>query len=189
MTLQNADFYDAEGTFLGDKAREAYYEMMERFSYPIAPRLKGEEFWAIDFGLGDFVNVGMAGMFWVNDETYKYFGHEIYLLPGQMIVEHGHVQAGPVPPKMESWHVRHGMIYTFSEGDETTPCPVQTPASQADFITVKHVKAVREGEIDALNRPTAMHFMIGGPDGAIVTEYANFHDNAALRFTNPGVQF
>ena len=189
MTLRNEDFYDADGVLLDDKARGAYYDMMERFGYPIAPRLKSEEFWAIDFGLGDFVNVGMAGMFWVNDATYKYFGHEIYLLPGQMIVEHGHMQAGDVPPKMEAWQVRHGMIYTFAEGAETVPCPVQTPASQADFITAKHVKAVQIGEVGALNRPTAMHFMLAGPEGAIVTEYANFHDNAALRFTNPGVKF
>ena len=189
MTLQNADFYEADGTLNNDKARGAYYDMMKRFGYPIAPRLEGEEFWAIDFGLGDFVNVGMAGIFWVNDPTYKYFGHEIYLLPGQMIVEHGHVQAGDVTAKMESWQVRHGMIYTFGEGEETIPCPIRTPASQADFITTKHVKAVNIGEVDALNRPEAMHFMIGGPEGAIVTEYATYHDNAALRFTNPDVKF
>jgi hypothetical protein len=31
--------------------------------------------------------------------------------------------------------------------------------------------------------------MLAGPDGAIVTEYATYHDNAGLRFTNPGVKF
>jgi len=189
MTPKNEDFYDAEGVFQSDKAAQAYYDMMERFGYPVIERLRSDEFWAIDFGLGDFVNVGMAGMFWVNDPKYKYFGHEIYLLPGQMIVEHAHVQAGDVPPKMESWHVRHGMIYTFAEGEETIPCPVETPASQADFITAKCVKAVQIGEMDALNRETAKHFMLAGPEGAIVTEYATFHDNAGLRFTNPNVEF
>lgn len=189
MTLKNEDFYDAEGAFLADKARQAYYDMMERFGYPITDRLRTDEFWAIDFGLGDFVNVGMAGIFWVNNPTYKYFGHEIYLLPGQMIVEHAHMRAGDVPPKMETWQVRHGMIYTFSEGEPTVPCPVETPASQADFITATHVKAVPTGEMDALNRETAVHFMLAGPEGAIVTEYATFHDNDALRFTNPDVKF
>jgi len=184
----NSDFYDADGQFLGDKAAEAYYAMMESFNYPVTDKLRSE-MWAIDFGLGDFVNVGMAGIFWVNDPEHKYFGHEIFLLPGQMIVEHSHVQAGDVSPKMESWQVRNGMIYTFGEGDETVPCPVQTPASQADFITAKYVKKVEIGEIDTLNRPEAWHFMIGGPEGAIVTEYATFHDNDGLRFTNPNVKF
>ena len=188
MKLNNSDFYDADGQFLGDAASDAYLAMMESFNYPITDKLR-TEMWAIDFGLGDFVNVGMAGIFWVNDPDYKYFGHEIFLLPGQMIVEHSHVQAGEVTPKMESWQVRHGMIYTFAEGEETVPCPVQTPASQAEFITAKCVKEVAIGEIDALNRPEAMHFMLAGPDGAIVTEYATFHDNDGLRFTNPDVKF
>jgi len=188
VKLENSDFYDDDGQFLGDKAKDAYFAMMESFGYPLPDKLR-EEMWAIDFGLGDFVNVGMAGVFWVNDPEHKYFGHEIYLLPGQMIVEHAHVPTGDVAAKMESWQVRHGMIYTFAEGQETVPCPVQTPASQAEFITAKQVKEVNIGEIDALNRPEAKHFMLAGPEGAIVTEYATFHDNDGLRFTNPDVKF
>jgi len=188
VELNNSDFYDGEGQFIDEKAKIAYFEMMEAFNYPVTDRLRNE-MWAIDFALGDFVNVGMAGIFWVNDAEHKYFGHEIYLLGGQMIVEHAHVQAGDVPPKMESWHVRHSKIYTFAEGPETAPCPVETPESQAEFITARCVKEVPIGEMDSLNRPTAKHFMIAGAQGAIVTEYATFHDNDGLRFTNPGVKF
>jgi D-lyxose ketol-isomerase len=188
MTLNNSDFYDADGQFLVDKASDAYFAMMDAFNYPITNKLR-TEMWAVDFGLGDFTGAGMGGIFWVNNQEHNYFGHEIFLLPGQMIVEHSHVQAGDVAPKMESWHVRHGMIYTFAEGAETIPCPVQTPASQSEFITSKHVKEIAIGEIDTLNRPGAMHFMLAGDSGAIVTEYASFHDNDALRFTNPNVKF
>jgi hypothetical protein len=31
--------------------------------------------------------------------------------------------------------------------------------------------------------------MVAGPDGAIVTEYATYHDGKALRFQDPGVSF
>ena len=31
--------------------------------------------------------------------------------------------------------------------------------------------------------------MMGGPEGAIVSEYATFQDKEALRFSNPGVKF
>jgi len=31
--------------------------------------------------------------------------------------------------------------------------------------------------------------MLGGDKGGIVTEYAAYHDNKALRFSHPGVKF
>ena len=75
--------------------------------------------WVTDFGLGDFENVGMGGIFWINDPEYKYFAHAIYLLPGQMIPEHAHVKTD-FPAKHESWMVEKGWVYNFSEvGDET----------------------------------------------------------------------
>lgn len=189
MKQKNKDFYKKDGSFDGEKARKAYYDMMKRFHYPITDKLKGKDFWAIDFGLNDFVNVGMAGIFWWNDKENNYFGHEIYLLPGQMIVEHAHVKTPDAKPKMEAWQVRHGSIFTFGEGEPTSPCPIELPKSQEKFITTRHCQMLKPGEIASLNRAEAKHFMIAGPEGAIVTEYATYHDNAGLRFTNPGVKF
>ena len=37
-----------------------------------------ENMWVTDFGLGDFENVGMGGIFWVNDPKYGYFAHAIF---------------------------------------------------------------------------------------------------------------
>jgi hypothetical protein len=129
----------------------------------------------------------MGGVFWINDPEAGYFGHEIFLLPGQMIVEHQHVKT-EYPAKMESWHVRHGVAYNFGEVGETAGMP-PLPASQEGHITVdKYVKTAR-GYITTLNRAEASHFMMGGPEGCIVTEYANYHDGNGLRFTNPDVVF
>ncbi len=185
--LKNEDFYK-DGQFQKEKAREAYHAMFKRFGYPVSKNLR-ENMWIADFALGDFVNVGMAGIFWYNDKPTNVFGHEIFLLPGQMIVEHCHVQAGDVAPKREAWQVRHGMVCTFGEGEPKGVCPIKLPASQEKFITVKNWTKLEEGEVDDLKRATARHFMIAGPEGAIVTEYGTFHDNAGLRFTNPGVKF
>lgn len=187
-TMKNEDFY-TDGKFDQAKAKEAYFAMMKRYHYPIPENLR-QNMWVADFNLGDFVHVGMAGIFWYNDKATNVFGHEIFLLPGQMIVEHAHVQAGDVAPKREAWQVRHGWICTFGEG--TAPekaCPVELPASQKDFISVRAWLQVKEGEVDYLKRATAKHFMVAGPQGAIVTEYGTFHDNAGLRFTNPKVKF
>ena len=92
---KNEDFYKADGSFDTPKAKQAYYEMMEYFNYPIPDRLRGEDFWSVDFGLGRFTEVGMAGILWINEQEDNYMGHEIFLLPGQRIPEHGHDKTDP----------------------------------------------------------------------------------------------
>lgn len=186
-TYTNKDFYDASGKFLVEKAKAAYFDMMDRFHYPIPEKLR-KDMWVLDFNLKDFVNVGMAGIFWLNRKDFGYFGHEIFLLPNQMIAEHAHVATKNGPAKMESWHVRHGMIYTFGEGDETKPLPVKPPESQEKVRTVKHCEPLLPGEVRDLNRLEAKHFMLAGPEGAIVSEYATYHDMDGLRLTNPAAK-
>ncbi len=180
---KNEDFYK-DGKFLVDKARQAYYDMFERFGNP-NPKPQQEIMWVQDFGMGDFVGAGMAGVFWFNDKENNYFGHDIYLLPGQQIPEHKHVKTEDAVAKMEAWHVRFGEIHCFGEGEETKPCPVKLPKSQEKHRTVGHAHHVLPGEVYSLNRAEAFHFMIAGPEGAIVTEYATYHDGNALRFANP----
>ncbi len=184
---KNADFYKADGSFDTEKAKQAYYEMMEHFNYPIVDRLKGEEFWAIDFGLGRFAEVGMAGIFWVNNLEDNYFGHEIYLLPGQRIPEHGHDRTAKAGPKMEAWMPRHGMIHIYGEGTPTAGADI--PEADKEYWIARTKKKLLPGEIGQLETAGAMHWMMGGDEGAIVTEYATYHDGDGLKFSNPNVKF
>lgn len=190
MSLDNSAFYE-NGVFNKKEAFEAYYEMMSSFQYPISPILRTEELWTSDFAQNDFLNVGMAGVFWVNNIEYQYFAHEIYLLPGQMIVEHRHNEVPEGKAKVESWHVRHGLIHTFGEGEPTEDLPCRLPETQlaAGAITMRHCLTLGPGQIGTLNRAMAPHFMIAGPEGAIVTEYGTPHYNEALEFTNKTVVF
>jgi hypothetical protein len=188
----NKDFYKGS-EFDGDKGKQAYFAMMKRFGYPILESFKSEQLWAIDFGLGDFTHAGMGGVFWIN-ENHKgggYLGHEIFLLPGQMIVEHSHVNWKTCPPKRESWLVRHGSIYSFSVQDKAKGFPqgVEIPKTQRDTATCNSAILLPQGSMDTLNKDEAKHFIMAGPEGAIVTEFATFHDNEALRFSNPNVKF
>jgi len=187
--LNNADFYKADGTFDVEKAKQAYYDMMERFNYPIVPRLRGEEFWAVDFGMGKFTEVGMAGIFWLNNKEDNYFGHEIYLLPGQMIPEHRHVQTPDAGPKMEGWQPRHGWVYIYGEGEATPGVDERIPPSHKECAKARVEKKLMPGEVGMLGGAEQWHWQIAGPEGAIVTEYATYHDGAALRFSNPDVKF
>jgi hypothetical protein len=184
---KNEDFYDADGNFLVEKARQAYYEMFKRFGYP-NPEPQQKLMWVQDFGMGDFVRAGMAGVFWVNDKENNFFGHDIYLLPGQQIPEHKHLKTKDAGAKIEAWHVRHGMVYSLGEGAETKPMPIELPKSQEKFRTIGKATRVMPGELASLNRGEAFHFLIAGPEGAIATEYATYHDGDGLRFANPNAK-
>lgn len=183
----NADFYK-DGVFQEDVAFAAYFDMFDRFNYSIEDSLRGnKDFWVAEFSVGDFENVGMGGIIWVNDKVHNYFSHEIYLLPGQMIPEHFHLPAEDMPAKFESWHVRYGSIYNFGVGGEKTDELVKLlPKSQLDdnAITCWDCKEMKTGDFASLSGIEEPHFMMGGPDGAIVSEYGSFHSFKGLGFTN-----
>ena len=183
----NKDFYKSDGTFDVEAAKEAYYDMMRRFNYPIVDRLKGEEFWAVDFGMGKFTEVGMAGIFWINNKKDDYFGHEIYLLPGQMIPEHRHLKTEEARPKMEGWQTRYGSVWTYAEGEPNAGDVKRIPPSHREIANARCATKVTPGEVTYLAAPEQWHFMLAGSEGAIVTEYASYHDGAALRFSHPKV--
>ena len=183
----NEHFYK-DGKFNEEAAKAAYKEMFDFHRYSIRESVLGsKDFWMLEFGLGDYSNVGMAGIFFVNDKEHGYFGHEIYLLPGQMIAEHKHLPGEGKPAKHECWQVRHGQIWTFAAGGTAADLPsdVTLPKSQDGSVTAFKVKKLEVGDMDFLSNLEAPHFMLAGPQGAIVTEYASYHSGDGLRFTNP----
>lgn len=183
----NSHFYKA-GVFQPEVAKAAYFELFAFYNYSLADSLKDNaDFWAVDFGFGDFANVGMGGIMWINDKEHSYFGHEIYLLPGQMIPEHYHLPSEGLPAKHEAWQVRHGSIFNFSQGGEKTDAVLKMlPKGQLDdnAITCFQFKELKVGDMDALRKLEEPHFMMGGPNGAIVTEFASYHSAKGLNFTN-----
>jgi len=214
--LESAAFYGEDGAFDDAVAKEAYYDMMKSYHYPIPDFLKTEEFWTADFLQGDFAKLGMAGIFWKNavgtygevgsgeyegefkDTDYGYLGHEIFLLPGQMLPEHNHFGNGSemgFGPKMETWHIRHGSVEFFGEyqGEEgETPISEMSEEDQPwgygeEWFRSKYVKQCDAGEIYSLNDPESYHFMRAGPNGAIVAEYATYHND--VKFSDPTMEF
>lgn len=182
----NADFYDAQGNFKEDVAKAAFQDMFDYYDYPYTALME-KDIWFADFGLGDFENCGMGGIFWVNDAENNYFAHAIYLLPGQMIPEHRHVKTA-YAPKMESWLVDKGWAYNFSEVGDATPDAPAVPVSQAETTISKNCVKQNQGELITLKAPETWHFLMAGPEGAIISEFANYHDGEGLRFTNPKAQ-
>lgn len=187
------DMFYKNGKFDEAAAKQAYFDMLENLGYPVSENLR-KNMWVIDFGLGEFPAVGMAGIFWAHENKHGVFGHEIFLLPNQFLVEHAHNPFGGLPAKNECWHCRAGVSYCFGEEGEMadTELPnVKVPESQKKFVTVHRVTPAcsKKGNIVWLNRIGAKHYQIAGPQGAVVTEYGSFHQNEGNVFTNPNVKF
>jgi len=195
MKRYDNSFFYKDGKFDAEAGKQAFRELFKFHNYSLANVVDDERFWVADFALGDFANVGMGGIFWVNDKEHNYFDHEIYLLPFQMIPEHSHVAADGKPAKHEYWQVRHGSIYNFGKGgkkDDPMPPGVVLPKSQMDDNAISCFKwkelttqtGFGKGE-DVLTALGDWHFMMGGPNGTIVTEYASWHSGNGLRLHNP----
>lgn len=211
----NAYFY-TEGKFDMLKAKKAYYELMQFHGYPISDVLRTEEFWVCDFVQGDFARLGMGGIFWINahgtygqsgsrvydgpykDDKYGYLGHDIFLLPGQMLPEHRHIGGEQgYGPKMESWHVRRGSVEFFGEypGEGTETPIARMPEKDRpwgygqEWFKSRYVigRTAQSGQVYTLQDPESWHGQRAGAQGAIVTEYATYHNH--VTFSKPGMVF
>lgn len=192
-TLKKYDnsFFYKNGKFDQGAGKQAFRELLEYHSYSLPDVIDDSRFWVEDFGLNDFANVGMGGIFWLNDKEHGYFGHEIFLLPCQMIPEHAHEPADGMPAKHEYWQVRNGSIYNFSQGgsqNDPMPKDMALPKSQLDANAITCFKwqeltaktGIGKGEA-VLTGIGDWHFMMGGSKGAIVTEYACYHAPEGLK--------
>ena len=86
----NEYFYDADGTFSEDKAKDAYIAMMKYHGYPVFEGVK-EKLWVSDYGTGQFAKLGLGAHSFVNNEEERYMLMDIFMLPNQMLPEHFHL--------------------------------------------------------------------------------------------------
>lgn len=187
-TWKNEDFYDADGKLDAAKAKAAYYTLMEFHGFPIFPSLKTDELWVLDFALGNFMEVGMAGIFYANNEKDNYLLHDIWLLPGQQIPEHYHIKFEDVEPKMEAWLVRHGEAYFYAEGEPTPGVDERIPPLHNKIAKARTEALKKPGDVVIQPIPESRHCMRAGPQGVIVTEVATYHSMDALKFTHPDIK-
>jgi hypothetical protein len=96
---------------------------------------------------------------------------------------------------METWHIRHGTVTFYGEhkgaGDER---PIEElPASERpwgfgeEWFKSKYFVRRSAGEMYKLVDPESWHFQQAGPDGAIVSEYATYHNH--VEFSKPDMKF
>ena len=196
--------------------KQAYFDMLARFDYPVPDLLKTDAFWVADFNQGDILKLGMGGIFWINesgtygthgaqkyagefrDSTFGYLGHEIFLLPGQTLPEHRHIGGSEgFGPKMEAWQVRYGEVTFHGEyqGEGTEVELSKLPESKRPWgygeTWMKSrfgvTRDARSGKPYILKDPESWHGQKAGADGAILTEYATYHNH--VMFSKPEMVF
>lgn len=187
--FENSFFYDSDGTFKVEAGKDAYIALMEYHGYPVFPDMR-EKLWVSDYGTGQFTKLGLGANMFANNEEDRYMVMDLYLLPGQMLPEHYHLSTSKNPVKMEGWLVRHGVSYVYGEGEPTPNMKAVVPKCHMNgTVTVKNEVILKPGQFTQLNRATARHWQFGGPEGAIITEVANVHDNDGVRHSDKNLVF
>ncbi|MBI9017566.1 MAG: hypothetical protein JEZ07_09940 [Phycisphaerae bacterium] len=177
----NDQFYAADGTFNKEAAKNAYIALMEYHGCPVYDNVH-EGMYVTDFETGKFAEVGLGCFSFMNSYEGRYMQMDIYLLPDQMLPEHYHLPTEMAQAKNEGWMVRYGLSYIVGEGEANLPPEVKVPAFTK--YTTEHCVPTYPGQYVQLNRVTARHWQYGGPEGAIITESANYHDDAGVNFTD-----
>jgi D-lyxose ketol-isomerase len=189
INLPNEYYYDADGKFNEDKAKDAYIALMTYHGYPVFDDAK-EKLWVSDYGTGQFAKLGLGANSFVNNEEERYMLMDIYLMPNQMLPQHYHLKTDKNPSKMEGWLCRHGLSYVYGEGEPTSPMKAVVPQCHMNgTVTVSSEVVLKPGMFTPLTKVDSPHWQFGGPEGAILTEVATVHDNDGVRHSDTNLKF
>lgn len=185
LHFDNASFYGKDGKFDVEKGKDAVLAMAAYHGYPVFPGMR-EKLWVSDYGTGQFMKLGLAAYMFKNNEEDRYMLMDLFLMPGQMLPEHWHVDSDKNPAKREGWLVRWGLSHIVGEGEPNLGAGVVVPAIHMNgTVTVKHEVVAGPGMFVPLARVTSRHWQLAGPEGAIITEVANVHTDSAVRHSDP----
>jgi len=187
IAFDNASFYGRDGKFNVEKAKDAVMALAAYHGYPVFPGMR-EKLWVSDYGKGQFTKLGLAAIMFVNNEEDRYMLQDLFLLPGQMLPEHWHLESAKNPAKREGWVVRNGLSHIVGEGEPNLGAGVVVPACHMNgTVTVRHETVAGPGAFVPLSRVLSHHWQLAGSEGAIITEVANVHSNDAVRHLDPAV--
>lgn len=143
-----------------------------------------------DFGLGNFRVVGLSLVTYINNDLYC--AKEMVLLPGQICPQHRHPPVGGSDGKCETFRCRWGTVYLYVPGDlDVEPqkkrlAPGDLPEQYAAYLTSDKEIILKPGEQYTIEANTP-HWFMGGPEGAVVSEFSSTSDDATDIFDDPRV--
>jgi len=187
INFKNSDFYNKKGKFLPEKAKDAIIALLNYHGYPMFDGIRDRIF-VMDYNSGNFLNVGLSGLMYENNQKNLYMLLDIFLLPNQMLAEHWHVDGETTAAKREGWLVRWGKSYVAGIGkDNLSNFPeIKIPKIHWNGkVKANHVKVAERGDFYNLEQVLSPHWQMAGDEGAIITEVANFADGKAVKRTDP----
>ena len=122
-----------------------------------------------DFGLGQFEQIGLAVVVYVNTE--RCCAKELAMWPRQTCPEHWHPSVGSAPGKEETFRCRWGKMYLYIPGDKAVSPKAVPPAGREKTYTVWHEIELNPGDQVTLP-PNTLHWFQAGPEGAVVSEFS-----------------
>ena len=181
LMFDNAQFYDSDGKFDVEKGKDAVEALCRHHGYPTFPGMR-EGLWVSDYGTGEFTKLGLAAYIFINNVEDRYMMMDIFLLPGQMLPEHWHLEGEGNPAKREGWLVRWGASHIVGIGEPNLSDEVVIPKIHCGGTAeTRHEVLATPGMFVPLAKVGTKHWQYGGPEGAIITEVANVHTNTAVR--------
>ncbi len=138
-----------------------------------------------DFGLGDLEHIGLEIVVYVN--TARVCAKELVLFPHQTCPEHRHPPFEGTPGKEETFRVRRGLVYLHVEGGDASPNPEAHPArAERGVYSVVREVVLRPGQQFTIP-PNTKHWLQGGPDGAVISEFSTPSRDDLDVFTDPEI--
>ncbi|NRB42695.1 MAG: hypothetical protein HRU20_30205 [Pseudomonadales bacterium] len=187
LQFENAGFYDENGEFLPEKAKDAIMTMLKYHGYPVFDGMRKKMF-AVDYNTGRFTEVGISGVMYENSQTHMYFLLDFFLLPGQMVAEHYHIDGETSAAKREGWLVRWGQSYIGGIGDDNMADYSNLIIPKIHWngkVDARHVVDAKPGMFTNMAQVLSKHWMMAGNEGAIITEVANYSDSKTSIRSDP----
>jgi D-lyxose ketol-isomerase len=166
-----------------ERARKQAVSMIEKANI----YLKEEEKANLEIasmGLGMLDKIGIQIHTYIN--TKRCSAKELVLFPGQICPEQIHPPVEGGPGKEESFRVRWGVLYLYVEGEPTKNIKAKIPSGKEDTFTVYHEIVLNKGDQYTLE-PGIKHWLCGGPEGCVVSEFATYNRDDLDIFTDPEV--
>jgi len=128
-----------------------------------------------DFGLEDFLNIGLGVIIYVN--TKRICAKELVLTSYQICPQHIHPDINGNPGKEETFRCRWGEVCLYVPGPEAKNIKAKIPRKYKDRFSVFHEIILKPGDQYKLE-PNTWHWFQGGENGAVLSEFST-HSNDA----------
>ncbi len=138
-----------------------------------------------DLGLGDFYNIGLSIIIYVN--TNRVCAKELALLPKQICPQHLHPDINNNLGKEETFRCRWGEVYLYVPGPETENIKAKIPKGYKDGFNIFNEIILKPGDQYTI-KPNTWHWFQGGEGGPVLSEFSTHSYDAGDIFYDKRIE-